>query len=119
MCWLTATVEKDQSLKLKVRDRVLGFLEENMPETDSAADAAAWVREHIDDIEKVSCDIVTAQGMHQTVSAAVTTCWFPDKSYGDVTLPAGNYEALRIELGVAKDITGGACCTQVCAFLTR
>ena len=94
--------EKDQSLKLKVRDRVLGFLEENMPETDSAADAAAWVREHIDDIEKVSCDIVTAQGMHQTVSAAVTTCWFPDKSYGDVTLPAGNYEALRIELGVAK-----------------
>lgn len=36
------------------------------------------------------------------ITAAVTTCWFPDKTYGDVTFPAGNYEALRIEIGSAK-----------------
>lgn len=94
--------EEDQSLKLKVRDSVLAFLEENMPQTDSAAETAAWVREHIDAVEKVSRDTVAASGSDQTVSAAVTTCWFPDKSYGDVTFPAGNYEALRIEIGAAK-----------------
>ncbi len=93
---------EDQSLKLKVRDSVLVFLEENMPETESAAETTAWVREHIDDIEKVGRDTVCASGFEQTVSAAVTTCWFPDKSYGDVTFPAGNYEALRIEIGAAK-----------------
>ena len=36
------------------------------------------------------------------MSAAVTLCWFPEKSYGDVTFPEGNYEALRIEIGAAK-----------------
>ena len=36
------------------------------------------------------------------MSAAVMTCWFPDKTYGDLTFPAGNYKALRIEIGEAK-----------------
>ena len=94
--------EEDQSLKLEVRDSVLSFLEENMPRTDSAAETTAWAREHIDDIEEAGRDAVAASGADQTVSAAVTTCWFPDKSYGDVTFPAGNYEALRIEIGAAK-----------------
>ena len=39
--------------------------------------------------------------MKQTVSVAVTTCYFPDRTYGDVTFPAGNYKTLRIELGDA------------------
>ena len=39
--------------------------------------------------------------MQQTVSVAVTTCYFPDRTYGDVTFPAGNYKTLRIELGEA------------------
>ena len=30
-----------------------------------------------------------------------TTCYFPDRTYGDVTFPAGNYKTLRIELGDA------------------
>lgn len=94
--------EEDQSLKIKVRDSVLAFLEENMPETDSASETTAWAREHIDAIEEVGRDTVAASGADQTVSAAVTTCWFPDKSYGDITFPAGNYEALRIEIGAAK-----------------
>ncbi len=32
-------------------------------------------------------------------NAAVTTCYFPDRTYGDVTFPAGNYQALRVVLG--------------------
>ena len=76
-------------------------------------------REHIDDIEEAGRDAVAASGADQTVSAAVTTCWFPDKSYGDVTFPAGNYEALRIEIVPQKAITGGAYSIQAFVFLTR
>ena len=32
----------------------------------------------------------------------MTTSYFPDKTYGDVTFPAGNYTALRVEIGEAK-----------------
>ena len=93
--------DEDQALKLKVRDAVLAFLEENMPEVEDAAQTEAWMRENIDEIEAVSREIVAEEGAEYPVSAAVTTCWFPDKSYGDITFPAGNYEALRIEIGAA------------------
>ena len=67
---------EDQALKLKVRDKVLEFLEANMAD-----------EQHMTEDETVMW---------------MTTCWFPDKTYGDVTFPAGNYEALRIEIGSAK-----------------
>lgn len=94
--------DEDQALKLKVRDAVLEFLEENMPEMEDAADTKAWIRTNIDAIEEISRETVDAEGAEYPVNAAVTTCWFPDKSYGDVTFPAGNYEALRIEIGAAE-----------------
>lgn len=94
--------EEDQELKLKVRDRVLRYLEENMPESEDSKETAGWVRAHIDEIEEVSREQVQEEGADDPVSAAVTTCWFPDKSYGDVTFPAGNYKALRIEIGEAE-----------------
>lgn len=92
----------DQELKLQVRDAVLEYMEDNMPGEDSAEAAKEWVRGHIDEIEDISRNIIADAGEAYPVTAAVTTCWFPDKSYGDVTFPAGNYEALRIEIGEAK-----------------
>lgn len=94
--------DSDQQLKLKVRDAVLAFLETNMPKTQNVIETTAWVRENIDSIEEVSRNTVAEENVQYPVSAAVTTCWFPDKTYGDVTFPAGNYEALRIEIGAAK-----------------
>ena len=32
----------------------------------------------------------------------MTNCYFPDKTYGDITFPNGYYDALRIEIGEAK-----------------
>ncbi len=92
----------DQELKLKVRDAVLSMLEEDMPESANADETKAWVRAHIDEIEDISRKTVADSGAGYPVSAAVTTCWFPDRTYGDVTFPAGNYEALRIEIGAAQ-----------------
>ena len=94
--------DEDQELKLQVRDAVLEYMEENMPEEDSADAVKDWARTHIDEIEDVSRGVIAEDGADYPVSAAVTTCWFPDKSYGDVTFPAGNYEALRIEIGEAE-----------------
>lgn len=94
--------DEDQKLKLQVRDAVLEYMEKNMPEEKTAEATKDWVRGHIDVIEDVSRSVIMEEGADYAVSAAVTTCWFPDKSYGDVTFPAGNYEALRIEIGEAE-----------------
>lgn len=96
----------DQKLKLQVRDAVLAYLKAELPqEEQNSTDVqktTEWVRKHTDVIRRVSEETLAEAGSDQTVSAAVTTCYFPDKTYGDVTFPAGNYEALRIELGEAR-----------------
>lgn len=94
--------ERDQSLKITVRDQVLDYLESEMPKALDVMEAKRWMRRHVDELEELSRETVAANGYDYPVTAAVTTCWFPDKTYGDVTFPAGNYEALRIEIGDAQ-----------------
>ena len=94
--------KRDQALKIKVRDAVLDWMEEALPKEMDVKQTTQWVREHIDELEAISKQTLEENGADDTVSAAVCTCYFPDKTYGDVTFPAGNYEALRIEIGNAK-----------------
>ena len=94
--------DEDQALKMTVKEEVLGYLEGAMPEDMDVAETTDWMRRHTDELENLSREIVQQEGYDYPVSAAVTTCWFPEKTYGDLTFPAGNYEALRIEIGVAK-----------------
>lgn len=93
---------RDQALKLTVRDRVLDYLESEMPKDLDVKGTKQWMRKNVDALEKLSRETVTENGYDYPVTAAVTTCWFPDKTYGDMTFPAGNYEALRIEIGDAQ-----------------
>ena len=90
---------EDQERKLEVRDAVLAWLEEYMPDDTDARGTKDWIRRHIDEIEEVGRRTLADAGCTDPLSAAVTTCWFPDRTYGDLTFPAGNYEALRIEIG--------------------
>lgn len=94
--------EEDQVLKMKVKESVLNYIEQEMPEGESLDETSEWIRKHIDELEEVAETVVLEEGYAYTVSAAVTTCWFPEKTYGDLTFPQGNYKALRIEIGEAK-----------------
>ncbi|MEE1086168.1 MAG: stage II sporulation protein R [Schaedlerella sp.] len=94
--------EEDQALKMKVKEGILSYLEGAMPEMENVSETSEWVRNHTDALEEVSGKIIAQEGYEYTVSAAVTTCWFPQKTYGDVTFPQGNYKALRIEIGEAE-----------------
>ena len=94
--------EADQAQKLAVRDAVLDYLEAEMPQASDEEETERWIRGHVDEIGAVSRDAAAASGTDYPVSAAVMTCWFPDKTYGDLTFPAGNYKALRIEIGEAE-----------------
>lgn len=94
--------EEDQALKMKVKESVLDYIEQEMPEEESLEETSEWIRKHTDELEEVAEMVVLEEGYAYTVSAAVTTCWFPEKTYGDLTFPQGNYKALRIEIGEAK-----------------
>lgn len=93
---------EDQALKMKVKDQVIAYLDETMPKGLDVNETKDWVRRHTDELESLAETVIAEKGRDYPVSAAVTTCYFPDKTYGDVTFPAGNYEALRMEIGAAK-----------------
>ena len=91
----------DQAGKMEVRDAVLYYLKEVPPEELDVKETTRWMRGHTEEIRQVAEQKMADLQMQQTVSVAVTTCYFPDRTYGDVTFPAGNYKTLRIELGDA------------------
>ena len=94
--------EEDQRLKLKVRDAVLGYLEAEMPDAEDAGSRIVWLRAHTDEIEAAGEAALGAEGGDDPVNAAGTTSYFPDKTVAGMLFPAGNYEALRVEIGAAE-----------------
>ncbi len=91
--------KEDQELKLMVKDKVVAYLSEEMKLSASKSDSASYIEEHLTDIEAVALNVIKECGYDYTVHAYMTTEFFPTKSYGDVTIPCGEYDAFRIDIG--------------------
>ena len=94
--------DEDQALKMQVKEAVIAYMQEEIPESDSVETTKEWARSHLDAIVNLAKAVIREEGYDYPVMAEVTTCEFPDKTYGDITLPSGRYEALRIEIGEAN-----------------
>ena len=106
--------EEDQTLKLKVRDAVLDTMEVAFPKGLDVEATKEWARTHTDGIRAAAERTIRENGYDYPVSAAVTTSYFPDKTYGDVTFPAGNYTALRWRSERRKGRIGGVLYPNLC-----
>lgn len=95
-------VEEDQELKMQVKEAVILYMKEMLPAGADRHETKQWVIRHQDEIEEIAECVIEEQGYSYSVRTEVTKSTFPDKTYGDVMLPAGEYEALRIEIGEAK-----------------
>ncbi len=94
--------KEDQALKMQVKEAVISYMKQELPTAESAEVTKTWVQKNLSDIVRVAEQTVNDEGYQYPVTAEVTVCDFPDKTYGDITFPAGEYEALRIEIGEAK-----------------
>ena len=93
---------EDQQLKLKVKENVLSYMKKHLPEDADLPETRNWVKENLHELEKEAEETLLAENSKDTVCAELGNVMFPKKTYGDVTFPAGEYEALRIEIGEAK-----------------
>ena len=94
--------QEDQDLKMQVKAAVLDYMKQEIPDSKTAEETKTWAKTHLKDIEQVAQNMISQKGYSYPVTAEVTNCRFPEKSYGDVTFPAGMYDALRIKIGNAK-----------------
>lgn len=90
---------EDQSVKYVVKNAVVDYLSSYLCQAYSKRQAMKIVQEQLHNIKKV-CDATLAE-KGKTYRANVKLCeeQFPDRCYDGVTLQAGVYDALIIELG--------------------
>lgn len=93
---------KDQDLKLVVRDAVLQATKSILQETQDKQHAYSLLREHKDTIQNLAQDVVFSQGFDYPVQIVMGHFQFPHRDYGNLAVPRGFYDAVRVEIGNAN-----------------
>jgi len=93
----------DQALKYRVRDQVIITMSDKFSNVHDVNQARKVVGENLGFIQQLAAKEVAESGKTYPVTIKTGAFMFPAKRYQgemyDFTLPAGNYEALRIILG--------------------
>lgn len=93
---------RDQDLKYKVRDNVIKYMNSISQNINSKEDALELAISNKDNFIDIAKQTILENGFDYDVNINFGNFHFPTKSYGDISFPAGNYDAIRIEIGEAK-----------------
>lgn len=91
--------EQDQTVKLLVRDAVIEHLTPLLTKANTVNDAKRIISNELTEIEILGTQILRNNGFTYGVKAELRRENFPAKSYGDLVLESGVYDAIIIELG--------------------
>lgn len=94
--------KEDQELKLKVRDELLSYMNIISKDSTSKQEAMQIANEHKEEFTQIAKKVIKENGYNYTVNVQIGKADFPTKYYGDITLPAGTYDALKVQIGEAK-----------------
>ena len=87
----------DQSAKLRVRDAVLAVMQQCPAQ--SAPEARAWAAGQLLQFQLAAQRALAAQGIRTPVRVYLVNMYFPARRYPTGQLPAGRYDAVRIDIG--------------------
>ena len=89
----------DQTCKLAVRDAVLELTARLWPRDASPAEARAAAARSLPDIQWVARRALARMGQSRPVRVSLVNMYFDTTSYTDFALPAGRYDAVRVDIG--------------------
>ncbi len=92
----------DQDLKLLVRDAVGAYMHRELSGITDAGESREKIKQDLPAIIDTARSTIAEQGYDYPVTAALTQARFPKKTYGSYTFPAGEYEALQLNIGQGK-----------------
>lgn len=90
---------EDQQLKLMVRDKVISRMSGRFEGLKDISEVKGIIEDSLGEIEAIAREIIEENGKLYDVKAAFAKTEFPTKVYGNLTLPAGTYQALNIVIG--------------------
>ena len=94
--------DADQELKLKVRDAVLGEVAALVEDAGDASEAKERIGGALDAIGAAAKRAVTENGYGYDVAVTFDRELYPQRSYGELRLPAGKYTSLRVTVGAGE-----------------
>ena len=94
--------EADQAVKLRVRDAVTGWLQQELAGIHQAEQARTYLREHLSQIEEIANRTLADAGSSDTATVSFLEETFPARDYDTFSLPSGVYHSLRIRIGEAE-----------------
>lgn len=100
---------EDQALKLEVRDFLLDMVYRELcarQDVSSLTDGrfskemiSDFIIRHHSRLERAAENFMYSKGFPYSATVRLEQCYFPTRQYGDITLPCGSYDAVRVLLG--------------------
>lgn len=91
--------DEDQKLKLKVKNEVIKYLYPYLSNSSSLEESRNIIIDNEEKVEEISRKVIKDNNYNYDVKLELSRENFPEKSYGNIILPQGNYEAFRIIIG--------------------
>ncbi len=93
---------EDQNLKYIVRDKLLEYMNELCINCSTKEEAISIAQNNLNNFKELALQTIREEGFDYSVNVNIGNFEFPTKYYGDISLPAGYYDALKVEIGEAK-----------------
>lgn len=94
--------DADQSVKYQVKSAIVDYLTPYLANATDKKSATKIIQSRLADVERIGNEVLSKNGFSYGCNAKIKQEEFPDRSYNGVTLSAGLYDALIVELGKAK-----------------
>ncbi|WBW98465.1 stage II sporulation protein R [Oceanirhabdus sp. W0125-5] len=91
--------DEDQNLKIKVKNDVIKYMYNKLNESDDLDKSREIIISEMENLKKIAEKKIAEEGYDYNVKIVLGNENFPEKRYGEVVLPHGEYEALRIIIG--------------------
>ena len=89
----------DQTCKLAVRDALLDLTEQLYQDAGTADEARTMAARHLVDFQRTAQQTLARLGAPRAVRVSLVNMYFDTTEYGSFTLPAGRYDAVRVDIG--------------------
>ena len=94
--------EEDQNLKYIVRDKLIEYMNTICIDVTNKEEAIEIANSHKEDFLNIAKQTIIDNGYDYDVTVEIGNYDFPTKEYGDISLPSGYYDALRVKIGNAE-----------------
>lgn len=94
--------KSDQEVKLKVRDAVIQYLEEPLSSCSDKQQSLQVIKDRSEQLEQLACNVLLENGKNYGATVNIVHEYYPTRHYEGISLPAGYYDSLKIELGEAQ-----------------